>query len=205
MNENSCCQPIKSKKPSGLVSGLLYGLLPHTFCIAFVIFSVVGATVATTIFRKILLVPYFFQILVTLSFIFATISAVLYLKRNKSLSSEGIKTNWRYLAILYGTTVGINLLFFLVIFPLATNFNSKVSQPVVIASQNYSTAVLKVAIPCSGHAPLITDELKKIRGVLEVKFGLPNYFTVNYDANQVKIENLLGLEIFKTYKAELQP
>jgi len=205
MNENSCCQPIKSKKPSGFLLGLLYGLLPHTFCIAFIVFSVLGATVATLIFRKLLLVPYFFHLLVLLSFIFATISAAIYLKRNNNLTWEGVKTNRTYLTILYGTTIDVNLLFFLVIFPLVTNFNSKTSQSTAMALQNYSTLTLKVAIPCSGHAPLITDELKKVPGVLEVKFGLPNYFTVNYNANQVKIENLLGLEIFKTYKAEFQP
>jgi len=43
-----------------------------------------------------------------------------------------------------------------------------------------------------------------VPGVIGVKFGLPNYFTVNYDANKVKTGELLSLDIFKTYKAELQ-
>lgn len=185
--------------------GLLYGLLPHTFCIAFIVFSVLGVTVATSIFKKLLMVPYFFQVLVLLSFIFATISAAIYLKRSGCLSTEGIKGKWKYLTILYGTTIGINLLLFLVVFPLTTNLNSRVDGATVLGRQTSSKVVLKVAIPCSGHASLITDELKKVPGVIEVKFGLPNYFTVDYDANQVKVERFLNLEIFKTYKVELQP
>jgi len=200
MASKSCCQPVKKYKPSGLVPGILYGLLPHTFCIAFVFFSVLGATVATAFFKKVLLVPYFFQILVALSFVFATIFATLYLKRNQSLSWEGVKRNKVYLAILYGTTMGINLLFFLVIFPLATNFN--IRSPQVYDSSNSSTFVLKVAIPCSGHAPLITDELKKTPGIENVVFKLPDLFDVNFDRRKITPEQILDLEIFQTFSAK---
>lgn len=197
----SCCQPIKSKRPTGFIPGLLYGLLPHTFCIAFVIFSVVGATAATTVFKKILMMPYFFQLLVVISFIFATISAFIYLKRKNNLNKQGIKTNRTYLLVLYGTTIGINLLFFLVVFPMTANFKSK--RPSVLASQTASVATLKVAIPCSGHAPLITEELGKIKGIGDVEFRLPNYFDIQFDKSRVSLNEILEIEIFKTYKAEI--
>lgn len=201
----SCCRPEKKDKPKGFWPGLIYGLLPHSFCIAFVIFSVIGATTATTIFRKFLMVPYFFHLLVGLSFVFATISAVIYLKRNDCLSNEGIKGKWRYLLVLYGTTVGVNLLLFLVIFPMTANLGSRNGVAAVSESQDLTTATLKVAIPCSGHAPLIIDELKKVPGVGGVKFSFPNLFEVKYDSSKVKFEQLLSLEIFKTYRAEFRP
>ena len=92
----SCCQPTK-KQPKGFWSGLIYGLIPHTGCIAFIIFTILGVTTATALFKPLLLSPYFFYILIALSFIFATISALIYLKKCALLSLRGIKTKWKYL------------------------------------------------------------------------------------------------------------
>jgi len=110
MNSN-CCQPSRKNKPAGFLPGLFYGLLPHAFCIAFVAFSVVGATAFASFFKKFLLVPYFFQLLVATSLVFATISAVLYLKKNNDLSWMGVRRNKRYLMVLFGITISVNLLF----------------------------------------------------------------------------------------------
>ena len=198
-----CCQPIKQKEPLGFLPGLLYGLLPHTFCIAFVVFSIIGSTIATTVFRRFLFVPYLFQILIGISFAFATISAIFYLKRKNCLSLIGIKTNKTYLSVLYGLTVGVNLLFFMVIFPLATNIKSKNASVVLSAQTKTSFVSLRVAIPCSGHAPLISQELQKIPGVVEVKFRLPNLFDIKFDQNRTSLEEILGLEVFQTYKANI--
>lgn len=193
-----CCQSVKNDKPAGFLPGLLYGLLPHTFCIAFVVFSVLGVTMATSIFKKLLMVPYFFQLLVVISFIFSTISAVIYLKRSGCLSTDGIKGKWKYLTILYGTTIGINLLFFMVIFPLTANMGNKST----IAYQNLSTVTLKVNIPCSGHAPLVTEELKKVSGVEGVIFRFPNLFDISFNKRQISLEQILDSEIFKSFPAK---
>ena len=61
--------------------------------------------------------------------------------------------------------------------------------------------ILKVAIPCSGHASLIIDELKKIEGVDEVIFKQPNAFEIKYKPNKLKEDNILKIEIFNQFKA----
>lgn len=186
--ENSCC-----------TKGFLYGLIPHAFCIAFILFSVIGAVSLTAIFKKILLIPYFFQILVAFSILMATISAVIYLKKAKCLCYSGIKNKWRYLVILYGTTIFINLLMFLFVFPALANINS----PGIISGQTASLSVI-VQIPCSGHAPLIIDELKKNPGVQKVIFKLPNRFDINYDPIQTSPDRIALIDIFKTYKLKVE-
>ncbi|MGB9707026.1 MAG: hypothetical protein ACPLXP_03075 [Microgenomates group bacterium] len=177
--------------------------MPHTFCLAFIVFSIIGATIATTVFRKILLLPYFFWILLGISFLFATVSAIIYLRRDTCCSAGGAKKHWKYLLVLYGTTIVINLLLFLVIFPLTTNIKSKNAPNVLSAQAKISSITLQVAIPCSGHAPLISGELQKIPGVTEVKFRLPNFFDIKFDQNKTSSEKILGLEVFQTYKAEI--
>jgi hypothetical protein len=202
--DKSCCQSPQGEKPKNFFAGLLYGLLPHTFCIAFIALSIIGATTAATFFRKFLLLPYFFEILIGLSLVFATISAVFYLRKNGSLSSSGIKNHWQYLSILYGSTVAVNLLFFLVIFPLTANLNLSKSRPGVLSEQSrLQTATIQVQIPCSGHASLITGEFQKNPGIGAVKFQLPNRFLVEYDPAKISLGQILALDIFKTYPAQV--
>ena len=124
---NCCKKPKETKKEKGFLKGILYGLAPHTFCIAFIIFTVLGVTTATTLLKPLLLNPYFFYILIGLSFGFATISAIIYLQRNGILSFQGIKRKWKYLSILYGITISVNLILFTVIFPITANLNSGLS------------------------------------------------------------------------------
>jgi copper chaperone CopZ len=64
-----------------------------------------------------------------------------------------------------------------------------------------ATLALKVDIPCPGHAPLITGELKKIYGVVAVKFNWPNKFDVVYDTAKTSKQEILALNIFNEYPA----
>ncbi len=119
-----CCIEIEQNPDrKGFLWGILYGLVPHTFCILFVILSVVGATSGAVFFKKFLFVPHLFQYLLVLSFILATISAVLYLKRNGIMTAKGIQRKWKYLTILYSTTIIVNLLFVYWILPAAADTN----------------------------------------------------------------------------------
>lgn len=208
-NCNKCEEKEKNNKRKGFLWGILYGLLPHSFCIAFIIFSILGITAATTLLKPLLLNPYFFYILIGLSFIFAAIAAVIYLKKTGNLSLPGIKKKWKYLSILFGTTISINLILFMVIFPIMANLKSGSLKPSIkeesIINQSQSLLALKVQIPCPGHAPLITDEINKIGGVKSVKFKFPNLFDVIYDSSKTSQEKILSLGVFETYKAEVIP
>jgi copper chaperone CopZ len=194
-----------AKTKGSVKQGIIYGLVPHVGCIAFIIASVLGVTAATEFFKPLMLNPYFFYSLVALSFTFATISSAFYLRKNGLLSTLGIKRKWKYLSTMYGSTIGVNLLLFLIIFPLLANV-SVAQSPTgnLLAATNTNTLSslkLQVSIPCSGHAPLITGELKKLDGVSSVKFSLPNVFDVSYDSSKTSKQQITDLEIFKTYKA----
>jgi hypothetical protein len=216
----SCCAPVRERKHEGFLWGLFYGLVPHTFCILFVVLSVIGATAATSMLTPLLYLPYFFQIIVALSFVFATLSAAFYLRRNGLLSAAGIKFKWRYLSVMYGTTIAINLLFFMVIFPMVANINSSASAAafdsvgVAVSTTGAQPAValqsitLEVEIPCPGHAPLIISEVQKAKGVRQVKYQAGNLFggntfQVTYDAGQISVKEILAQEVFKSFPAKL--
>ncbi|MBI5871571.1 cation transporter [archaeon] len=201
-------------KRKGIIQGLLYGLVPHIGCIAFILAAVFGASAAVSFFKPLLLNPYFFYILIALSLVFATISAIIYLKKNKLLSFAGAGKKWKYLAVLYGTTLLVNLLLFMVIFPYATNIipdsdgasNSITgafagAEPYNTQQDGYSRLTLKVSIPCPGHAPLITTELNRIDGVNDVNFNFPNQFEVSYDSGKTSKQEILNLAVFDKYKA----
>jgi copper ion binding protein len=196
---------LKSDDKENIKQGILYGLLPHIGCIAFVLASILGATFFTQLFKPLLMSRYFFYILIIISAIFATISSYFYLKRNGLLSRKGIKKSWKYLATMYGTTIGINLLFFMFIFPILTNVSAQRSITASSASVFNSGSILKISvdIPCPGHAPLITDELKKLQGVSSVKFDFPNIFTIYYDSTKITKDDILSLDVFKSFPAKV--
>jgi len=205
-SDESASIPVTDVKPSksSLKQGIVYGLMPHIGCIAFIIGSVLGVTVLTQFFRPLLLNPYFFHILVLLSLGFATLSSVLYLRKNGLLSTVGAKRKWKYLSTMYGSTIGINLLLFLIIFPLLANVSFAQSPTGnFIAGVNSSLSILKlqVDIPCSGHATLISGDLKTVSGVTGVQFSLPNIFEVTYDSSKTSKQQILALDVFKTYNA----
>lgn len=197
-NDKNCCKEVQ-KGNKGIFAGIAYGLLPHIGCITFIIFTIAGVTAATNILKPLLLNPYFFYILIALSLIFATISAAIYLRRNGILSVSGIKRKWKYLSTLYGTTVLTNLLLFMVVFPYATNLTSNPVTGAAIGAPAQLT--LQVAIPCPGHAPLITGEVAKISGVTNVKFRFPNLFDISYDSTKTSKQQILDMDVFNSYKA----
>lgn len=207
--------PLSGK--TSLKQGLVYGLVPHIGCIGFIVASILGVTIAIEFFRPLLMNPWFFHILILLSIVFATISSVFYLKKNGVLSFSGVKRKKAYLATMYGATVGINLVLFLFIFPMLANIDTgsfataNVVNGVVdgtgaiaLASETpiENTITLQVDIPCPGHAPLITNELKTIDGVTGVRFSFPNNFDVAFNEETSKQE-ILALEVFETYPAEV--
>jgi hypothetical protein len=225
-----CCNNNNIKKNNrGFLTGLIYGFIPHIGCLGFIIFAILGVTAVTTLFRPLLLNPYFFYILIALSLTFATISALFYFKKqgfitlNRNKGSwrfdfqikQGIKRKWKYLLVLYGTTISVNLIFFMLIFPVLTTLETEERlSPTAIADVFFDrevktentllpTVILKVDIPCPGHALLITDELRTIEGVTDVNYRFPNRFIVNYDKEKTSIEKILLLDVFNTYQATI--
>lgn len=195
------------KKPNNLKQGLMYGLLPHTGCILFLIGSVLGATVLMNVAKPLLMNRYFFHILIGISIGFATLSSVIYLRKNGFLSLQGARKKWRYLLTMYGSTIGINVLLFFVIFPMTANASvASGTQELIQQSEldgTLESLVMTVDIPCPGHAPLISNELKTIEGVLSVKYSFPESFAVEYDSTKTDRTEIFGLDVFATYPAEL--
>lgn len=187
---------LEEDKKRNVSQGMIYGLIPHIGCIFFIVGSVFGSVFLTSLFKPLLMSRYFFYILVLVSFLFATLSSMLYLRKNGLLSLTGIKRKKGYLLGMYGSTAGVNLFLFFVIFPALANIS--------ITGQTVKTntsLVLEVDIPCPGHAALISNELKTIAGVTEINYEQPNVFTVYYTYPASKQE-ILNLEVFKTYKAK---
>ena len=177
--------------------GLLFGLIPHVGCIAFIIAAIVGASFFMNLFRPLLLSSYFFYALIGFSLVFATLSAIVYLKKNGFLNFEGIKRQKKYLATLYGITISVNLVLFLLIFPLSANFVSAGSSS---ANEDSGVVELEVIIPCSGHAPLIINEVSQEEGVQEVKYSFPYSFTVKFDKDVTSPDKILLADIFDEFE-----
>lgn len=200
----SCCKPV-GKKPKGLAQGIMYGIIPHAGCIAFILASVLGLTVAASFFKPLLAKSYFFYGMIALSLVFATVSALFYLRRNGGINTA--KNHKGYLTILYGSTIFISVLLYFVIFPMVATASAAV--PITGAAtnanlDNLNTLTLSVAIPCPGHAPLITDELKKVDGVVKVEYAPLSTFKVYYDPTKTTKQKILGIEIFQEYKATVK-
>lgn len=198
--DDCCSAPIKKE---GIWQGILYGIFPHSFCILFIIFSILGATFATAFLKRFLLNSYFFPLLILISFVFAFISATVYLKRVNSLNLDGIKKESRYLTILFSTVIGINLLLFLLIFPFIANFGySQKLSAAILKQNNLATKTIQVNVPCSGHAPLIISEVEKVIGVVAVKYRFPNFFDVTFDPQKTSLSQILNLQTFQFFKAQ---
>lgn len=195
-NQSCCTNPQKTEKNS-ITRGILYSLIPHTFCIAFIIFSIIGAVSVTAFLKNFLVIPYFFEFLMGLSIILATISAIIYLKKTDCLCIPGIKSKWKYLTILYATMILINIGMFTVVFPAMANINGSSTN----GSGAYTKSVsMTIAIPCTGHAQLIIDEIKTDNGVGKVEFQTPDDFIIEYDPSKTNPQNIASLEIFKTFR-----
>jgi hypothetical protein len=141
-----------------------------------------------------------FYIIFAASIFFAILSAFLYLKRCNLLSLSGIKRKWKYLSILFGTIIIVNSLFFFYIFPALANVNApRVSTE---EAKQLSYLELNVSLPCSGHAPLVMDELKKINGIRSVEYKDPNIFNIYYDSSLVSEQTITSDKIFTEFKAK---
>lgn len=198
--ENSCCSTEKNKTSKGILSGILFGLIPHSFCIAFALFSIIGAVAFTAFLKKFLMIPYFIHSLLFISLLLATVSAVIYLKKNECLCVPGIKSKWKYIITLYSATILVNFLMFFVVIPALANLNSG---KVAGQEKSLSDLSLNVDIPCPGHASLIIDEIKKNTPVISIEFQMPNIFEIRYDPQETSPEKIASLEIFKTYKVTI--
>lgn len=188
----------QTKKENAARTGILYGLIPHVGCIAFIIASIVGATFFMNLFTPLLMKSYFFYALIAVSIIFATLSATIYLKKNNLLNIQGVKRQKKYLITLYSSTILINLALFLLIFPLTANLASARSS---LATEDSLSLELNVVIPCSGHAPLIINELKKEEGVQDVRYTFPYKFVVKYDGDVTNTNKIMQANIFKEFPA----
>lgn len=200
MNPNKkCCVEPKPNLKKGLLSGLIYGLIPHSFCLAFALFSMIGAVTASVILKKVLLIPNIFSYLIIISFTLATLSIYFYLKKTDCLCRSGIKENWKYILTVYTSTIVISLVFFYGVIPALANMRSNSS----VNQQNTSEISMKVAIPCSGHSFLIMDEIRKNAGVTYVKFVYPDIFKITYDPQKTNTKEIQSEEIFRTFKASI--
>lgn len=202
-DKKACCHEAGDKKVQGVLPGVLYGLLPHSFCIIFAIFAIIGSATATAFLKNILLIPNLFTFLVSVSFVLATISAVIYLKKTDCLCLPKIKEKWRYLTTVYFLTLVVNLSMFYVVMPAFANINFRnTDQTALVAFPSLLKELsMDVDIPCSGHATLIMDEVKKNLPIASIKFTLPNTFAIKYDPAKVTPGEITSLEIFKTFKA----
>jgi len=183
--------------------GVVYGILPHSFCIAFAALSIFGATTATSLIYPLVENKHFGQIMILIAFTFATLSAVFHLASHKMFSWAGIKKSWRYLVILYVTTIVVNLILFFAISPSFTRFAlDKKGVDVEEIYSGFSKVTLEVNIPCSAHAFLVTDALGKLDGVKDVKLN-GTYFDVFYDKEVVSVDKILSIDLFKEYSAKV--
>lgn len=200
--ECNCDAPMsKGTRKKTIMQGITYGLIPHIGCIAFIFGSILGVTLLMQFFKPLLMNRYFFHYLIGISLGFATLSSGLYLKKQGMLSKIGIKRKKGYLFGMYGSTIGINLVLFLLIFPFLANVGAAGD---VISSGDFEgmpLMELSVDIPCPGHAPLISNEIKTIQGVRDVKFSFPNDFEVLFDDSVTNKEEILSLEVFDEYPA----
>lgn len=175
----------------GLKNGLISALIPHIGCFAFIVLTLLGITVGATFFKKFLLARWSFPVLILLSFLLAGISSFFYLKKNCCANKA------KYIGILFISVLFVNGFLFYGIFPLMTNISTLGGGEVIA---NLQELKIKVAIPCTGHAPLITDELKKA-GAGEISFSVPDVFDIKFDSQKVSREELLGLVILQEFKA----
>ncbi len=209
---NCCNEKVKNRK--GFLNGILFGLTAHSFCILFIILTALSASTLTAIVRPLFMSRYFFHALVLMAIVFATLSAVIYLKKNSLLSFAGIKEKRSYLLILYSTTITINLLFFIIIFPIAANVSGGSSLKKAVSSSFIKSAqlplngeegflILQTDIPCSGHAYLVFSDLNDFPGVNDINFRFPNIFEITYDKEITTTDNIMSVDVFQEYETTI--
>ncbi len=183
-----CCRP---KHGKAVRAGILSGLIPHTGCILILLFAIFGVTFANAFFKKFLFNSYYIYAVFGVSILIATIAGFFYIRR---FSDRRLKSHWKYLIILYGSVIIINLLMIYVIFPAIANTNS--------GNLKGDLLNLEFNIPCSGHVPLVISELQKVDGVKGVKFISGKTFEVYYDANKITEEKILQQDVCREFNAK---
>ncbi|MEK7580032.1 MAG: hypothetical protein AAB465_00240 [Patescibacteria group bacterium] len=204
IDTSSCCKAKTFR--TGMGAGLFYALLPHSGCLLFIIFTTLGITAFSAILKSLLTNYLFFYSLIIVSLVLTTLAALIYLKRKHILSLSGLRNSWKYLATLYGTSILINLFLIYAAFPYVANLKfNYFSKNALAKTENISRSkmTIEVDIPCSGHAFLISSELKGLSGVQDVGFEAPNLFDVYYDHSKISEKNILSLDIFKSFKAKI--
>lgn len=182
----------KGNEVNGLKIGVLSALVPHIGCIAFVVLTILGLTTASVFFKKFLISKVAFYMMIIFSFFLVGISSFFYLKKNCCINKK------KYLLTLFSSIIFINLLFYFIIFPATANISAGPIKDI----KDTKLISLQVEIPCPGHAPLITNELKKIPEIKSVKYRTPNYFDIECDEN-LEENRILEAEIFKEFSAEI--
>lgn len=181
---------------SGVIRGLAFGLIPHLFCILFIIFSIIGATIATTFTQKILLMPNLFPALVIISIVFATIASIFHLRIGECKCDEEVKGRKRFVLAMFVATLIANVTMMYVIFPaIAKTRNNNIT-----IESSLSVITVKVAIPCTGHAPLIINEIGTLPGIVRVDFDSPDIFQITYDPQTANIDQIVALNVFETFQ-----
>lgn len=196
-----CCKSRKEYKGNNPLMGIMYGLIPHIGCIMFIIGSILGVTILMQFFRPLLMNRYIFHYLILISIGFATFSSYLYLRKNNLLSWEGIKVKEGYLITMFSSTIGINILLFFFVFPFMANISLTGAVIFDGNPDDLGQVRLSVNIPCPGHAPLISNELGTIDGVINTRYSFPNNFDVSFDKTQTSLDEILSLEVFSEYPA----
>jgi len=176
----------------GITAGIIAGVVPHIGCIAFAVFTLLGVTFMSSLFKKFLLLKWSFPLMILLSFFLAGISSFFYLRKNCCANKP------RYIIMVFSSVLLINFLFYFIIFPLTANISAKSTENI----EETKLISLQVKIPCPGHAPLIIDELKKISEVVSVTYRAPNYFDVECDRG-LDEQKLLDLDIFKEFPCKI--
>lgn len=190
----------------GFFTGIKYAIIPHIPCCSFILFSILGVTFFTDLIKPLLLNTNFFYFLILLSILFASFSAFLYLKNHGLLNFNGIKKKWKYLTLLFSSTIAVNAFFFYFLFPAFTNLQINENNIKENGKDNNKLdglLVLKVAIPCSGHARLVINELKVVNGIKNVKYTFPDIFEITYDKKEVSKKEIMALDLFKDFPAEV--
>ncbi len=180
----------KNEIKDGLKNGIISAVIPHVGCIAFIVATLLGISAGSVFLKKFILASWSFPVLFFLSFLLASISSLLYFKRNCC------ENKTKYISILLGSVILVNGLLFYVVFPWVANINGKASVDILAG---LSEVKLKVQIPCSGHAPLIVDELKNA-GVTKVTYNDPDKFDVVYDGDKITKNEIINLAILKEFK-----
>jgi hypothetical protein len=193
-HETDCCST-NTEARSGAWRGFLFGLIPHTVCLSFLVFSVLGATGAMVVAKELLMVPHLFVWVFLSSSGFAAVASLLYLRKTKMLSWRGAASKWKYLASVFVATIATNLFFIQILFPAAVNLQ----RPTEAMAADLAEVTLVAEIPCTGHAALIIDEVKNDPGVADVLFRSPGVFVIRFDAAATSPEQIRNLEIFQAF------